>query len=334
MPGSPGTPFAELEKQEAWQEHRREMDRSWQRLAGEVFPAMRDFQSKELSGPPIENAAVFYPFSGPDALTITTFFPRNATYVMVAMEPTGTLPTVKQFAGNNLGRKLELTQSTVYSLLHRSFFITRDMDRQFRGQVTDGLLPAILHLLVRTGHTVTGYRYVRLDDRGQVIERPAGYRAPGSIGNKGVEVDFVTAADNSPHRLFYFSVNVSDQKMRENQPFLAFLATLKGMATFFKATSYMTHKPEFSLIREQVLQNSAAVLQDDSGIPYRFFSHAAPWRIQLYGDYIRPYGSFRWLEQPDLRKAYLSTGPKPLAFRIGYGYSRVPSNLLLARRSQ
>ena len=54
--------------------------------------------------------------------------------------------------------------------------------------------------------------------------------------------------------------------------------------------------------------------------------------MQLYGAYDRPYGSFRWLEQADLRKAYLSSGPKPLDFRIGYGYGKVPSNLLFARK--
>jgi len=41
------------------------------------------------------------------------------------------------------------------SVLGRSFFVTRDMDRQFRGQVTDGLLIPILQILVATGHTVT-----------------------------------------------------------------------------------------------------------------------------------------------------------------------------------
>jgi hypothetical protein len=33
---------------------------------------------------------------------------------------------------------------------------------------------------------------------------------------------------------------------------------------------------------------------------------AALRKVQLYGDYRRPYGSFRWFEQPDLRKAYES----------------------------
>ena len=93
----------------------------------------------------------------------------------------------------------------------------------------------------------------------------------------------------------------------------------------------MVHKQEFSIIRERVLSNSVAVLQDDSGVPYRFFA-AAPWTVQLYGTYVQPYGSFRWLQQPDLRDAYVSSGPKPLNFRIGYGYGRIPSNLLLARK--
>ena len=62
------------------------------------------------------------------------------------------------------------------SELGRSFFITRQMDRQFRGQVTDGLLAPILQLLVRSGHTVLGFRYVRLDDAGQVIDRAPDYQ--------------------------------------------------------------------------------------------------------------------------------------------------------------
>jgi hypothetical protein len=126
------------------------------------------------------------------------------------------------------------------------------------------------------------------------------------------------------------SVNLSDSRLRENQPFLGFLSSVQGSTTFLKATSYMTHKPEFSIIRDQVLAKSIAVLQDDSGIPYHFF--AAPWHVQLYGTYDHPYGSFKWLQQPDLRKAYGTPGTKPLEFRIGYGYSKAPSNLLLARR--
>jgi hypothetical protein len=331
MPGRPGSAFAELEEQEAWKVHRRELDRAWKGMENEMLPGMREFQARELGDAATKRAVAFYPFSGPDALMLTVLFPHNPVYVMVALEPAGTLPKPAYFAKKDLGLVLGEVRESVASELHRSFFITRQMDSQFRGQVNDGLFPPILHLLVRTNHTVLGYRSVRLDEKGEVVERPDSWHAPGRIGNKGVEIDFRSDADGSVHKLFYFSVNLADDHLKDDPQFLAFMGKLKGMATYFKATSYMTHKPEFSMIRDSVLTNSAAVLQDDSGIPYKYF--AKPWQVQLYGSYSRPYGSFRWLEQPDLRKAYETDGPKPLGFKIGYGFSKAPSNLLLARRT-
>ncbi len=295
----------------------------------EMLAPARSFQRQALSGIPSDR--LFYPFSGPDSLMAITFFPEAHVYVMVGLEPAGTLPEARHLARKDLANYLASERATMASELGRSFFVTRQMDRQFRGQVTDGLLQPILHLLVRTGHTILGFRYVRLDDSGAIIERAADYHAPGIIGNKGIEIDFRSAADGSVRKLIYLSVNLSNARLRDNRPFLTFVSTLKGTATFLKATSYMLHHPEFSLIRDQVLANSAAVLQDDSGIPYHFWTSPA-WRVQLYGDYVRPYGSFRWLEQPDLRQAYRTAAPQPLTFRIGYGYGRVPSNLLLAVR--
>ncbi len=293
---------------------------------------MIQFQNQELSGAPIGSSVVFYPFSGPDALFVRVLFPRSPTYVMVGLEPPGTLPTPAQLGSKDLGLYLQEVRSSVYSELHRSFFITREMNREFRGQVSDGLLPTILHLLVRTKHTINGYRYVRLDREGRVVQRATSERAPThGAGDNGVEIDFRADTDQSLHKLYYFSVNLSDGRLRENEPFLRFLSKLGGMTTYLKATSYMPHQQEFSIFRQQVLSGSAVILQDDSGIPYHFFISTA-WRVQLYGAYERPYGSFRWLEQPDLKKAYETLAPKPLGFRIGYGFSRIPSNLLLATR--
>jgi hypothetical protein len=331
LPGMPGGPFSDLESQDTWRAHRRELDKAWGDIEATRLPSMRDFQMNELSGPAIEKSLVFYPFSGPDALAPTIFFPRSPTYVLVGLEPPGTLPTRGQLERKDLARTLAAVRNTVHSELHRSFFITRQMDSQFRGQVTDGLFLPILHLLVRTNHTVLGHRHVRLDDEGRIVER--GAATVGAGGNKGIEIDFSANTDQSIHKLFYFSINLSDERMGQNKPFLAFLARLKGMTSYFKATSYMTHKAQFSLIRDQVLAKSDAILQDDSGIPYRFFQ-AQPWRVQLYGNYARPYGSFRWLEQPDLKKAYSASNPKSLDFEIGYGFKRIPSNLLFATKGR
>lgn len=326
LPGKDGSPFAELEKTDAWQRHRRELDDAWETIEKSTMPAMREFQAKELSAAPIEKSLVFYPFSGPDALMLTVFFPRNPAYVMVALEPPGTLPTLKQLSRGDLNAKLAAVRNTVSSELHKSFFVTREMDRQFRGQVNDGLFAPILNLLVRTGHTILGYKYVRFDPQGQIVDR--GPEVSTKASDKGVEIDYSTDADQSVHKMFYFSVNLANDHMKQNPAFLSYLGHLKGVTSFFKATSYMTHQDLFSMIRDGTLAGSQAILQDDSGIPYRFYT-SGPWHVQLYGGYSKPYGSFRWLEQPDLRKAY-ATDARPLAFRIGYGFSKAPSNLLFA----
>ena len=333
MPGTPGSPFLELEKTATWQDHHRQLGATWSRAEDQLLVGVRKFQMDELNSSAFQSRTVFYPFSGPDAMTVTNYFPHNAVYVMVALEPAGTLPTIEKISKHDLAGYLAAMRGTTADELGRSFFVTRQMDRQFRGQVTDGLLVPILQLLVRTGHTVQGFRYVRLDETGQFIERTVDYKAPTRYGNKGLEIDFQTDADSSVHKLYYLSVNLSDDRLRENTPFQTYLSRLTQTVSMLKATSYMTHQPGFSMIRQALLKNSYAILQDDSGLPYKAFDRAQ-WNVQLYGDYIKPYGSFGWLEQPDLRTAYQTLSPKPLPMHVGYGYRKITSNLQLAIRRE
>lgn len=329
LPGMPESPFVDLETTQAWQVHRERLDEAWRKA--DFVSGLIAFQKQELSGDPAWAAPLFYPFGGPDVLTATLLFPQSPVCVIVGLEPAGTLPSPSQIKAMDLPKYLTEIRGTMASELGRSFFITHDMDRQFRGQITDGLLVPILQLLVRTHHRVLGFRYVRLDDEGKIIERAPTYKAPTRFGNKGTEIEFQADSDSSIHTLYYFSVNLSNERLVENRPFLKYLSHMGEVTTFLKATSYMTHHAAFSMIRTEVLDKSAAILQDDSGIPYSFF-RPETWKVQLFGEYNRPYGSFRWMEQPALRKAYSQAGVKPLSLRLGYGYAKIGSDLLLARR--
>ena len=338
MPGTPGSPFAELESGPAWAEHRRAMDAAWANAERERLVGLREFQKAELNSPPLRETPVFYPFGGPDALTATLYFPHSPEYVLVGLEPSGTLPSIDAIKKKDQRMLLGSLRASMASEIGHSFFVTREMDRQFRGQVTDGLLVPVLDELVRTGHTVLGFRYMRLDENGGVIPRAVNYHAVGKIGNKGFENEYQDGAggasprDAAIHRLSYFTVNLSDEFLRQDKPFMLYLASRKRVVSLFKATSYMPHHADFSMIREAVMEQSSAILQDDSGIPYHFFA-AGGWDVRLFGEYTKPYGSFRWLEQPDLRKAF-EAGAKPLPVPVGYGYRRIPSNLLMAERAR
>jgi hypothetical protein len=332
LPGKPGSPFAELEQTEAWKDHQARLDSAWHKAAGSLIAGLHEFGKAELSDPPLREAIVYYPFSGPDALYAVESFPNNATYVLVALEPSGTLPSVKRLSQKqDLAAYLAATRESMASVLGRSFFITREMDRQFRGQVTDGLLLPILEVLVRRHNTILGFRYTRLDDDGKLIDRDLSYKPRTPYGDKGLQISYRSDEDQSVHQMYYLTINLDDEHLKTNPQFVKYSAGLKGSVTLLKATSYMTHRDEFSTIRGLILDNSQAVLQDDSGIPYHFFT-PDQWKVQLFGEYTHPYASFRYLIQPDLQKAYHDPSARPLPFRIGYGYGKVNSNLQLARR--
>ncbi|HUB81900.1 MAG TPA: hypothetical protein VMB03_24050 [Bryobacteraceae bacterium] len=331
MPGSAGSQFTALEADPAWKEHRQLMDAAWAKADERLIRGLHEFQRKELSDEPFAHNLLFYPFSGPDALTATIEFPESPTFDLVALEPAGSLPSLDELQKRNLSEYLSGIRTTVASELGKSFFVTREMDRQFRGQITDGLLVPVLLLLVRTEHTVLGYKYTRLDEKGQIIDRPGNAHVDSKYANKGFAIEFREDGDKSVHRLYYISLNLDNKHLAGNTGFAQYVKTMPEHTTLLKATSYMTHHDEFSTIRGMVLDYSAAVFQDDSGIPYHFFT-PDKWKVQLYGEYTKPYGSFAFLEQPDLRQAYLANGVKPLSMRLGYGFGKVASNLLLGKR--
>ena len=93
LPGKPESPYLELESHPEWKDHAKRLDTAWARAEKVLLSGLDDFQKQELNDPAIQNAPVFYPFSGPDTLLVTYAFPHSPTYVLVGLEPPGTLPT-------------------------------------------------------------------------------------------------------------------------------------------------------------------------------------------------------------------------------------------------
>ena len=52
--------------------------------------------------------------------------------------------------------------------------------------------------------------------------------------------------------------------------------------TLLKAASYLMHSDNFSQVRGYLLAHSKVILEDDSGIPYRFFSNNK-WNVRFVG---------------------------------------------------
>jgi hypothetical protein len=329
LPGRSGSAYLDMETREVWKQYASDFSESWKVTAGR-FPKMREFQAAQLNAAAVRQGAMFYPFGGPDVMNALLMFPDNPTSILVGLEPVGTLPDYETVHAR-MNQMLAGMRESLYSLMHRSFFITREMDSSLRGQLFDGVLPALVVQLARMDQELLGMSMVSVVDGGRLA--PWDRNAPGArtVRNRGVEILFRKPGTTRVQRLYYFSVDLGP-RLERNLPFQEYLTLQAPLATFFKSTSYFPHDEKFGFLNRKVLELSHTVLQDDSGIPYRFFTEDH-WQVELYGAYEKPYGSFHFRVQPDLRRAYTTPGvAKPLEFRIGYGFGKVPSNLLLARR--
>ena len=85
-------------------------------------------------------------------------------------------------------------------------------------------------------------------------------------------------------------------------------------------------------MRSLILGQSTSILQDDSGMPFRFL-RPPDWRVTLYGHYEKPVKDFNYGYQPDLARAYASGQPKPLPFSYGYHWKDGFSSVMFAVRS-
>ena len=322
LAGIPQGGFYEtLEKQPYWIAYHHLLDQRWATVTKDRLEPMkiwRDSYLKETQLP------VFYPMGGPDVLNVLTFFPDSSEYILVGLERIGTLTDWESLQKPNiLMRVTDNLRQGLDSLFQRSFFITQDMSRDFYER---GVLPTLLVLLARMNNEVKSVKFITYTSDGQIVD------VTGDTVPQGVEIVFQKIdSQNTPQKLYYFRQNLHNQKI---ESFAKFIKARGKFAVMFKSSSYTPHQIGFSKLVNLVEETGDLIVQDDSGLPYSDLNKH--WDVELYGMYLRPYGeSFQSYYQPHLAKLYQDeTYVKPLGFRIGYGYSKAPSSIQIARRKQ
>src|SRR5579871_81442 len=93
----------------------------------------------------------FYPFSGPDAANVLSFFPEAHEYVLIGLEPVGCVPA--GIADYTPGYFSAMRRS-LDAILTINYFRTNDMQRDFNADNLRGVLPALLFMIARSGFTV------------------------------------------------------------------------------------------------------------------------------------------------------------------------------------
>src|SRR5580692_11341952 len=328
LPPAPGSPLAALAKDPGWAQHARFFDSICAREDATTLSKVRAFAKEHL---PQQHDTMLYMFSGPDFLYATSFFPSASTYVLSGLEPVGDVPQLTSLPHGSVDASLRNIEGSLATILNLGFFITKNMKTQLTEGSVYGTLPILYVFLARTGKTVHEVSFVSLDKDGNFIAqddpgRRAG-RATTQSAAKGVKIVF---SDGSGPRqtLYYFSTDLSDGGVKISG-FLEFCAKLGAADSFLKSASYLLHGGNFTRVRSFLIDHSATVLQDDSGIPLGYFD-PKKWRLQPFGHYLTPLGIFPNTYQPRLAELYRNAAP--LDFGIGYRWRKNESNLLLATR--
>jgi hypothetical protein len=133
-------------------------------------------------------------------------------------------------------------------------------------------------------------------------------------------------SDGEARTLYYFSTDLSNAGVA-NSKFLDYCGTLAPGDGLVKSASYLLHNPGFSKVREFLLAQSAAMVQDDTGVPLTYYD-PQKWDLHPFGHYVGPIPIFRGMYQK--KYATLFENSRPIDFGIGYRWRPNESNLLLA----
>jgi hypothetical protein len=319
LPVSAESPLAGLTRERGWQAHANHLNLTFRGVEARQLSRIRRWSKANIT---IHRPTLFYMFSGPDFLYANSFFPDETTYVLSGLEPVGSVPDIGKIPTATIPHALYAIDRSMSSLLNISFFITKHMKTELRATPVSGTLPVLYVFLARSGKTIRDVSLVRLTESGDVVT-PSKTDPPGAA--QGVKITFSSSPGGPPQTLYYFSTNLANNGFKKSG-FEQFCDKLGEGFALVKSASYLLHSGGFSDVRSFLLKKSAAIVQDDTGIPLHFFG--PDWQLRPFGRYLGPISIFARNYQPGLAQVFRHGGA--IDFGVGYRWRPNESNLLLA----
>ena len=317
---SEGSPLMPLTKDPSWQRYAKFFDNAFAQLEQRQLSKVQAWADTNLAAP---KPTMFYFFSGPDFLYANAFYSKANTYVMAALEPSGSVPDLLKMPRGSVDAALGNIEHSLSTVMSFSFFITKHMKTDLHAGQVSGTLPLLFVFMERSGKTIHDVTPVALDDDGKVLTGGESVGKPNAP--RGVRILFA-GKDGAEKTLYYFSTDLSNTGVKSSG-FLKFCATLAPGNSLIKSASYLLHSGSFTIARDFLLNNSATIIQDDSGIPLGDYN-SKKWHFFPFGHYAGPISEFPGRYQQSY--AELFRRAQPMDFGIGYRWRTYDSNLLLA----
>ncbi len=317
------SPLCRLTENDQYRAYRQYIDVIWENYRKKNLNTIESWRKKQVKDD--GSGLVMYPFSGPDILNALAFFPGAEEYVMIGLEQPGNVPDPLRYRGPNIYMELWKIKNALRTILQLNLFRTIEMAADFKADSFSNITGIMMFFLARYEYQILDIRKVYIDLEGNIRR---GEPRPGMKNADGVEFIFRKRAGSPVQTARFFSVDLSDGSLTRLTGVSAFLGKRKDFTTFIKSASYLLSYDNFRILRSYLLVGSRYILQEDSGIPYRYFG-AGDWSLSFYGTY-RVIAIFANRFQRDLDAAVKLNNRGPLPFDFGYGFEPEKSNIMIA----
>lgn len=294
---------------------------SWEEKLGESLAAW----AREAIAP-APDGTVFYPFSGPDFATAHRIWPDATRYVFVAYQRAGRIPALGRLPLRDVAESLGLFREGLRSFASLGFFVTTTMNERF-GRWGDadevgveGITGILILFAVLEGFEVERVEPIRVArDRVALETHPGDRRKRSTWSSVRLHLRRPTPDGlGQPVLLDYVRIDLLDRKLVDRPHHERWLVQAARHPTLLKSASHLLQRPSFSFVRDTLLAEAPAILQDESGLPYDRLASA--FDVRLFGHFDRFHEKFQGkTSAAALRAAYDDPDVvEPLPFRIGY----------------
>jgi hypothetical protein len=305
--------YARIQKQQYYQNYKEKLENSWKETTSTNLLRIDKWvaEKKLLLN---DTLPLFYPFSGPDFLYANAFFPDAPVHVMVGLENPGKLHNLAKMDDSQVSMYLYKLYHSLRYINQAGYFTTKQMQNDFTDSSMNGIIHLLCFYLAKTDHQIAKISPVQIDYYGKVKEKK-NFEVADELVN-GVKFRFVTSRGKYK-TLYYFPLDLSDENLKDQLGFLAFITQIGEKNTFLKSASYILHSNNFEIISDLILKQSKTIIQDDTGIPFEKLKHLG-YSVKLFGNYSRTINVFEKYYQPDLKQALIKEKAAPLPFKLGY----------------
>jgi len=295
---------------------------------------------------------VVYPFGGGDLSSALTVFPDATELTTISLEAAGDIRTIDTIQKDRLKDDLSTTAMSISRLYNAAHSTTQNLMIASHAQLPGTIMFALAGLAVHDMEPLQ-LRYFDLEPDGSIRYLTADemdareaeiaanrkkkhskhfwYEQTSAFAN--VEITFRPRGDAkaAPRVYRHILANLDNAHLTADKRLLEHLRAKGSVSVMTKAASFLLWWDDFSQIRDHLIESTAWMVSDASGIPPRYADQAGFEQV-TFGDFTGPY----FIQDPinaraEFVKLWADQPHRDLPFRFGYPDKEKHNHLLVTR---